>query len=84
MDPRSRGGWLGGGAGGCGGKGLGVKCLSCVCGMSALEGGGWYPDVVTSVMGGGSGGRGGKGGLFRWDLRKSDSPVLVYRGHVNR
>ena len=99
LDTRVAGGWVNGGGGrlggsrggGVGGMGIGqrapsdqIKCASCVCGMLALEGGCWYPDVVTNVMGGGGGGgRCDTGALLRWDLRRMQQPVVKYHGHVN-
>ena len=89
LDRRVPGGWLravgGAGAGGEGwaSEGSSLKCPSSVCGMAALQGGGasQYADLILSFPRPSSDGRGG--GLWRVDLRKPATPVLVYRGHVN-
>ncbi len=113
LDPRLAGGWVSR-AREAGGSNLErIQCISSVCGMAALEGGGggWYPDLVTSAMAGAqatgrAGGMAGAAGvhrasdsgaaamsaggacweaplLCRWDLRRADSPVLVYPGELN-
>ena len=112
LDPRLPRGWVSRAREAGGSKLERIQCPSCVCGMAALEGGGggWYPDLVTSVMAGvhapsGGGLAGAAGGhcargrwseavvaggagreealLSRWDLRRSDYPVLVYPGELN-